>query len=286
MRFIQLAGVAALALLSVEASAAADSAAKIAAVTADPVIAAERAFAARHQEVSVKEAFQEFSAADGVALTPEGVRNVKEFLGTWPDTPNPGFIAWWPTMAGIAQSGDLGFTTGPASYNKGQQFSEYFTVWKKQADGSWKWLMDLGTRPRKAAGATSQDVFVVPPSGVGAIDPKTAWAALDADEAKLTALAATDAAVAAYYAADVRVMGYKALPANGIDAARAMLAERAADLKTQRQGSGVSDAGDLGYTYGVATWTQGDRAVTGPYLRVWQRRADGWKVLVENVSPF
>ena len=286
MRFVSRAGIAALACVSGAAAAMTADADTVAAITADPVIAAERAFAARGQEVSVKEAFQEYSADDGIALTADGVRNVKEFIGSWPDVANAGFIMWGPSMAGIAQSGDLGFTTGPASFNKGARFSQYFTVWKKQADGGWKWLMDQGSTPHAVKSEAAQDVFVVPVSTAAPMEPGAALADLQSAEAVLAGMAATDAAVAERYAAEVRLIGYQPLPVNGLEAARSILAGRAADLRTQHQGGGVSDAGDLGYTYGVATWTQGEKAMRGPYLRVWQRRADGWKVLVENVNPF
>src|SRR5687768_5693933 len=83
---------------------------------AEPVIAAERAFAARHQQVSVKRSFAEYAAPDGVMVTPGGVRNARAFVATWPDADDTGFIVWWPSFAGIARSGDVGFTTGPASY--------------------------------------------------------------------------------------------------------------------------------------------------------------------------
>ncbi|HEY6917465.1 MAG TPA: hypothetical protein VI381_07480 [Allosphingosinicella sp.] len=287
MTHFRLGSLAMAAILAMSAPAVAGAGQKMKAVSADPVIAAERAFAARHEQVPVKQAFLEYSAPDGVAVTAEGVKNVKEYLATWPDQSNPGFIKWWPTMAGVAQSGDLGFTTGPASYDGGKAYSEYFTVWKKQADGSWKWLMDQGTRPRKAASEPTSDVFTVPVSTVKPMKTEKAWAALEAADKALGQAPAADAATAAHYAPEVRLLGYKALPANGLDAARPVLAGRAADLKTEIKGGGVSAAGDLGFTYGVASWTnEKGEAKKGPYLRVWQRRAQGWLVLVENVNPF
>ena len=253
----------------------------VAETVADPVIGAERAFAARHQEVSVKEAFLEFSAADGVALSPDGARNVKDDLATWPDHDNKGFIAWWPTLAGIAQSGDLGFTTGPASYGGGRAYSDYFTIWKKQPDGSWKWLIDLGTGQGRAAAEPTLDVTTVPVSSVAAMKADQAWKQLQKAEDRLIKEGASKA-----YAPEVRLLGYRPDPVDGFDQANAILAARSSDFTMERSGGGVSSAGDLGYTYGFARWTDAGAAKRGPYLRVWQRRSDGWKVLAENVTPF
>lgn len=65
----------------------------------------------------------------------------------------PGFaLQWQPTSADVSRSGDLGYTTGgfqvmqhgpdgkPTVATRGK----YVTVWKKQSDGSWKVVVDIG----------------------------------------------------------------------------------------------------------------------------------------------
>jgi len=248
-------------------------------VSAGPVVAAERAFAARHQSVSVKQAFAEFAAPDGVALTPEGTKNVQAFIATWPDRDNKGFIAWWPDLAGIARSGELGFTTGPASFG-GQRFSQYFTIWKKQADGSWKWLIDQGTnRGSKPEGGPDGPVTIVAAVAPDGLDPEREKVRLFAADAREGGARLSD------FAPEARLLGWGDIPANGRTAIAAARIGRLG-LETDQDGGGVSAAGDLGWTYGYAGWTEGGQAKRGPYLRVWQRRSDGWKILVENMSPF
>jgi ketosteroid isomerase-like protein len=59
-------------------------------------------------------------------------------------------LEWTPMKAVLAKSGDLGYTYG--SYVRkfvkdGQPATEtgkYVTIWKKQPDGSWKVLLDMG----------------------------------------------------------------------------------------------------------------------------------------------
>ena len=67
-------------------------------------------------------------------------------------------IAWRPNKAGVARSGELGYTSGTyklrfkdASGNAIADKGKYLMVWKKQADGAWKVLFDISNsdRPRK-----------------------------------------------------------------------------------------------------------------------------------------
>lgn len=65
---------------------------------------------------------------------------------------DPSFsLRWSPTAAEISQSGDLGYTYGAyvaTSVDKEGKsvlrYGKYVTIWKKQADGSWKAAVDIG----------------------------------------------------------------------------------------------------------------------------------------------
>ena len=54
-------------------------------------------------------------------------------------------------------------------------------------------------------------------------------------------------------------------------------------IDTAPLGGEVSAAGDLAYTYGTARWSKSGGAVSGHYVRIWQRRADGWRLIVDNM---
>ena len=101
-----------------------------------PVVAAERAFAADGLELGVQASFLKHSAPEGIVLQPEPQLAKAVFAAPQPKGPP---LVWWPLWAGIARSGDLGFTTGPYSFD-GQPRAWYFTVWARQADGGWKIL--------------------------------------------------------------------------------------------------------------------------------------------------
>ncbi|NWP75118.1 hypothetical protein GY972_23860, partial [Escherichia coli] len=51
----------------------------------------------------------------------------------------------------------------------------------------------------------------------------------------------------------------------------------------KRLGGGRSSAGDLAYSYGRVEG--GDGLLIGHYVRVWQRAAAGWRLLVDQLAP-
>ena len=111
--------------------------------TAAPIVAAERAFAADAAERGWVAAFRATVAPDAIILRPDIVSAPAVFAAARDDGDRS--LQWWPAYAGIARSGDLGFTTGPAIVEAGAQASRhYFTIWRLQADGTWKWIFDGG----------------------------------------------------------------------------------------------------------------------------------------------
>jgi len=79
----------------------------------------------------------------------QGKENIAKTMG-FLDKPD-NHLTWAPVGAGMAASGDLGYTYGTYEFstkdkdgkptvNKGK----YATIWKKQKDGSWKVAMDMG----------------------------------------------------------------------------------------------------------------------------------------------
>lgn len=55
-------------------------------------------------------------------------------------------ISWQPTTIEASASGDLGYSFGNWTFVTGDTtyYGNYFTAWKKQADGKWKWTVDGG----------------------------------------------------------------------------------------------------------------------------------------------
>jgi ketosteroid isomerase-like protein len=55
-------------------------------------------------------------------------------------------LTWAPDHGEAAASGDLAWTTGRATWRGGgeQAFTKYLSIWARQPDGSWRWLLDMG----------------------------------------------------------------------------------------------------------------------------------------------
>lgn len=249
-----------------------------------PVIAAERAFAAMGAERGVAPSFLATMSDDAIVFAPDPV-NARALYSKRPPgrAPREGgvLLSWWPNWAGIASSGDLGFTTGPVEIN-GRRNGYYFTVWQKQADGRWRWVYDGGTPSdaRKVPGAAAP-VLPLSSGAKAALAPAKAMAQVKDAEARLATLAM--AGVAAAYdpvlASDTRVQGSSAPPATTAKAVAEELSRRSHEIAFAHLGGGVSAAGDLAWTYGDARWAGG----RGHYVRIWQRREVGWRLVFDQI---
>ena len=246
-----------------------------------PVVEAERAFAAMAREKGTGEAFKAFIAEDGQMFLPAPVR-AKPLLEGGKIGLGP--IRWWPVYAGLAASGDLGFTTGPfvAGDGAGRHHGTYFTVWRRQADGRWRWVLDCGS-VREAPPPEGREAPIEPlPAGT----PGGAWDAVAAAEAKLAFALAADAraALRRALASDARLLRDGSPPAVGRAAVTALLARAPKRVAVAPLGGAVSTAGDLAYTYGTAAWTDASGARRGWYVRIWQHRRRGWTLVLDETN--
>jgi ketosteroid isomerase-like protein len=71
-------------------------------------------------------------------------------------------VSWQPTKAEASRGGDIGYTLGTyeLTLNNPQgtpvtDRGKYLTVWKKQADGSWKVAVDTFNSDLPAEGGTA-----------------------------------------------------------------------------------------------------------------------------------
>ncbi|HEX3366039.1 DUF4440 domain-containing protein [Phenylobacterium sp.] len=249
-----------------------------------PLIAAERAFGARAAQAGIAPSFLEFMTDDAIIFAPDVVL-AKAFYGQAPAAKAPGEggprLAWWPNFAGVARSGDLGFTTGPATIN-GKRGLFYVTVWTRQPDGGWKWVYDGGIDADGAsAPGPEAPPIVLAPGDVRPLAPDLAMDQVRSAEIALAHQARTDVASAykAVLAPDARLQGSMAAPATTPAAVDRELATRARVIAFGPIGGGASKAGDLAWTFGDAKWDAG----RGHYVRIWQRRAGKWALVFDQI---
>jgi ketosteroid isomerase-like protein len=85
---------------------------------------------------------------NGAALI-EGKVNIAKGMGFLDDKNNQ--LQWTPVGADISLSGDLGYTYGNYEFHAKDKdgkptidYGKYTSIWKRQSDGSWKVVLDMG----------------------------------------------------------------------------------------------------------------------------------------------
>ncbi|HEY0628133.1 MAG TPA: hypothetical protein VGD23_02280 [Sphingomicrobium sp.] len=104
-------------------------------------IDAERAFVADAHKLGQWTAFRKWAAPDAIMFLPQA-GNAQEWLKDKADPPVPVF--WWPGRSYVSCDGNTAVNTGPWVRQWGKAVGYFTTVWQRQADGSWKWLLDHG----------------------------------------------------------------------------------------------------------------------------------------------
>ena len=120
----------------------------------EALLQADRGWARAAAEKGV-EGFASFLADDVVFLIGGGpvVHGRDAAVEAWSGLlTDPGAsITWEPTMAVLAESGELGYTVGQYTLTltgedgeRSVEKGKYVTIWRKQADGGWKVVLDGG----------------------------------------------------------------------------------------------------------------------------------------------
>lgn len=114
------------------------------------ILEAERAFAKSAKENGVQAAFLEF-AADSAALKRGGkvIVGHQAIMNEYADFPSTTTLTWEPDFIDVSSSGDLAYTYGKFQFTDidstgatVQRNGYFHTVWKRQADGTWKYVYD------------------------------------------------------------------------------------------------------------------------------------------------
>ncbi len=168
------------------------------------------------------------------------------------------------------------------------------TVWKKQADGSWKFALDLGiSNPEPKALSKMWQVPAGSETSSGGfkrVNQQTERAALlsvDREFSKVSADQGARPAFLLYAASDVRLLRNGKFPFVGRMAAADALSPLASEWTWTPTFADVSMSGDLGYSYGIYELREKTGAVSekGNYARVWKKVSGAWKLVVDVADP-
>ena len=113
----------------------------------------DREFARTSVMIGAAEAFQAFLDSDALQLPAGGhpVRCRDNIYFQMKAENSSAVLNWEPQEAEVARSGDLGYTWGTyivswvdADGQLQSPYGKYLNIWKKQSDGKWKVLIDMG----------------------------------------------------------------------------------------------------------------------------------------------
>lgn len=268
------------------------------------LVGAERAFSSLAEKKGIREAFLTYLAPDAIVFRPRPVEGRPVYEKMAPD--NPTILTWEPEVAEVSASGELGYTSGPYQVkpNRGAEpvgFGHYVSVWKRQADGSWKVLLDIGIQHDRPASPAAAEPGAAPAasSPARALSPE-----MLRDEERAFGVRAgafeneagkkgLRKALAAFATEDVRVLRPGQFPAVGRRAASGLIpagAGRISPGPKRRMTSyqvGMAWSGELAFSYGTSESGKGGTKVeTTAYLRIWRKEPPGiWKLCLDIELP-
>jgi ketosteroid isomerase-like protein len=114
---------------------------------------ADRALAAQSQAIGFVPAYSKVMAPDARKLDPGSRAAIGRdaILALMARYPPETKVEWKAEEAVVADSGELGFTWGyyvaTGHDSKGQvvkSYGKYLDVWRRQSDGTWRWIADVG----------------------------------------------------------------------------------------------------------------------------------------------
>ncbi len=258
---------------------------------------AERAFSAYTVEHGFRDGFIKFFADDGIGFGPHPERT-KEVLQKRPAPHGPRTLIfeWAPMFGDISAAGDMGYTTGPVLYTPQGENARppfhgmYFSVWQKQADGSWKVVIDMGIDTPKA----------VAPIATKFAAAKNVTHNRDKSLQSVSAegLREIDNSFSRYIAEHGMAKGY----ANWLDRREFRVHRKGKMPIVKEEGlmpillsqnvfefidGKISESNDMAFTYGkYLSALGGSNTETGSYVHVWRRDSSGkWKLVADVQNP-
>ena len=257
------------------------------------IIEAERAFAARALVVGWKASFLEYFADDAVGFD-GGLGLAKDQIRGNPDPPPDHRLLWEPRYGDAAASGELGYLTGPVqsilpSRNNGRpRPSTYTSVWKRQRDGTFKVVLDVGVdTPNPVPFPAGFTRAAVTNRFTGDYDEKTP--PLSAADGLLNSALRTSQASAyrGRLSPGARFHRHGVMPVVGERNATRWLASQPAYTEIDSRYAEAARSGDIGYTWGsYAVGPRGKPTQQGFYVRIWERARDGqWRIAMDILQP-
>lgn len=251
------------------------------------VLAAETSFAEQVAKNGMKTAFLANAAPTAMVVENGKLVEAQAIWNARQVKPNTR-LTWYPLLVDVAQSGDLGYTTGPWTMlqnDRAQASGEYVTLWRKQFDGQWKYVIDMSIERIGVAPVASATV-PAPHQALAMATPSMAPTSvlIDLDNKFAAAeLLRPGATYQQYLSSEARLYRPGLSMMQGLAAVANMKNLEKGYIFAPTTGY-LSVGGDLGYVVGNYRHL-GDAKhpqESGSYLRIWRREAEaGWRLALE-----
>lgn len=117
------------------------------------ILETEQNFAKLAQDEGIPKAFLRYADEDAVLLRNNdlviGKNAIRDYYNSHASDDDNTNLSWKPEFIDVAESGELGYTYGYYTYsfvdstgNKNESRGVFHTVWKRQSDGSWRFVWD------------------------------------------------------------------------------------------------------------------------------------------------
>ena len=247
------------------------------------LVNSEKFFSKTSEQKGIKGSFVEYFADDSVIFRP-GPVNGKKFYTDQAE--RPGLLTWRPVIADISSNGDLGYTTGPWEFRKNGKddpqvfYGYYFSIWKKQADGSWKVALDHGINS-KGPSKYGADLVKAPGASAGkAKNSKGSSTEVLVLDKQFSEQSSRDlkSAYQQHSVSDVVFLREGNEPMAGKDAFDSLATQGECSWEPAK----ADVSGDFAYDYGSGSCTSSGKTQNANYVRVWKKQPDGsWKLAVD-----
>jgi ketosteroid isomerase-like protein len=255
------------------------------------VAQAERNFAKMSVDQGTRAAFFANFTEDGISFGPQPAP-MRDLFGPPPDpsVPRKNVLNWYPTWTDASHSGDFAFSAGPSATTdkasgKPIRWGNFASVWRKQRDGGWKVVLDIGIQHAEPPADSEKQWFAGKESKYKPRQSTSDEEALKLFERQFANGKQPVAAYSTVLTDESRLHRQGLFPVLGKNAILDHL-EKSADSEIDFEpvAAVIAPSGDLAYTYGSYVSRPADKK--GYYAHFWKREKNGdWKLVMDVTNP-
>ena len=246
----------------------------------------EHAFARLAADKDTRTAFLANMTDDAVVFTPEQAAAKPIWEAR---KPNGSLLSWAPNFADVSNTGILGYTTGNWEWRSKRKndtpsaFGDFITLWLRQPDGKYKWVVDIGVEhPKPEKYSTEWTTAASQKAEKNSTKTPTANPAEEfyhLAEAKGVAKAyekfAND---------DIRSYREGKLPILGKSEVLKLLKSDKAAFSFAKRSTAFA-SGDISYNLTTYTRTLSRKIEKGSFLQIWKFYNGKWHIVLDIFKP-